>query len=445
MNEPCFKQADWPRIPIVSACGSTSACARRIVLPTHSRTQQNTRALPSALGARPFRSAPIMATPAASLACGCFQIPRSTPTPRRRGTPSVTTPTPRTTRIRIWSNPIASACPAASATSARARSTRRLIPNNPRWANLSSTVGAQYLWVDRIFAWRRSDRDFITQLFQSWRPGTLDTSFVSTDNINNPAHDERHLFRTAAPERRAAVRAAKHSPAESSDNRQFNDYVHAGPLTAFFQAPDTVLTPHVLKGRRRLGRRLGCAQSRLHQHRHGQRRMAAALQSGRRRQTDLSDRDRRRARKLELFAATENQTFDEALFLIHASAAVRTICADAPGGAKYLTANQAALTRGKIVFAENCARLPLQQAAGIRRPASIPTGASARSIWIASIATSTWTQTADFKSKMRAIVFAPDFLEGQLSVDRHARARDAPAHQRLQPAGDQRDRQQHLG
>ncbi|HEY3674854.1 MAG TPA: hypothetical protein VGK84_02575, partial [Candidatus Tumulicola sp.] len=59
-------------------------------------------------------------------------------------------------------------------------------PENPHWSNLSSTVGAQYMWVDRIFGWRRSERDYITQLFKTWRPGTLDTSLVSTDNINNP-------------------------------------------------------------------------------------------------------------------------------------------------------------------------------------------------------------------------------------------------------------------
>ena len=36
---------------------------------------------------------------------------------------------------------------------ARARSTRRPIPRIRKWANLSSTVGAQYFWVDRIFVW----------------------------------------------------------------------------------------------------------------------------------------------------------------------------------------------------------------------------------------------------------------------------------------------------
>src|ERR1051325_10497356 len=61
-------------------------------------------------------------------------------------------------------------------------------PENPEWRNLSSTVGAQFFWVDRIFNWQATNnpRSFFFQLFHASRPGTLDTSLVSTDNINNP-------------------------------------------------------------------------------------------------------------------------------------------------------------------------------------------------------------------------------------------------------------------
>ena len=27
-------------------------------------------------------------------------------------------------------------------------------PENPKWENLSSNVGAQYFWIDRIFSWQ---------------------------------------------------------------------------------------------------------------------------------------------------------------------------------------------------------------------------------------------------------------------------------------------------
>ena len=59
-------------------------------------------------------------------------------------------------------------------------------PNAPEWQHLSSNVGAQYFWVDRILYWQNKPEDFAFQLFHSSRPGTLDTSFISTDNINNP-------------------------------------------------------------------------------------------------------------------------------------------------------------------------------------------------------------------------------------------------------------------
>ena len=60
-------------------------------------------------------------------------------------------------------------------------------PAHPEWANLSSTVGAQYMWVDRLFVYeRRTRKNFMYQLVHTYRPGAMDTSLVSTDNINNP-------------------------------------------------------------------------------------------------------------------------------------------------------------------------------------------------------------------------------------------------------------------
>ena len=47
-------------------------------------------------------------------------------------------------------------------------------------------MGAQYFWIDRIFDWDGDQQNFVYQLFHTSRPGTLDTSLVSSDNINNP-------------------------------------------------------------------------------------------------------------------------------------------------------------------------------------------------------------------------------------------------------------------
>jgi hypothetical protein len=59
-------------------------------------------------------------------------------------------------------------------------------PNHPTFANLSSTVGAQYMWVDNLFIYDANHQNFMYQLVHTYRPGTMDTSLVSTDNINNP-------------------------------------------------------------------------------------------------------------------------------------------------------------------------------------------------------------------------------------------------------------------
>ena len=86
---------------------------------------------------------------------------------------------------------------------------------------------------------------FVFQLFHTSRPGTLDTSLVSTDNINNPrTMNAVYSLEPRLEQARAGER--KRSPAERN-NKQFNDYVQSGPLTQFYQAPDTVWTPRVLK------------------------------------------------------------------------------------------------------------------------------------------------------------------------------------------------------
>lgn len=62
--------------------------------------------------------------------------------------------------------------------------------NNPKWADLSSNPGAQYFWVDRIFTWNwqkgKGQDNFVYQLLHTSRPGSLDTSLISSDQINNP-------------------------------------------------------------------------------------------------------------------------------------------------------------------------------------------------------------------------------------------------------------------
>ena len=63
-------------------------------------------------------------------------------------------------------------------------------PEEPTFANLNSNPGAQYFWIDRIFFWQskapETKSNFVYQLLHTSRPGALDTSLVSSDQINNP-------------------------------------------------------------------------------------------------------------------------------------------------------------------------------------------------------------------------------------------------------------------
>jgi len=44
-------------------------------------------------------------------------------------------------------------------------------PNNPKWENLSSNVGAQYFCFNRIFAWEADKESFLFQALSTYRQG----------------------------------------------------------------------------------------------------------------------------------------------------------------------------------------------------------------------------------------------------------------------------------
>ncbi len=119
-------------------------------------------------------------------------------------------------------------------------------PARPAWSNLSSTVGAQYMWVDRLFIPDARKENFMFQLVHTYRPGAMDTSLVSTDNINNPR--TMNAIYALGPRLEESLRGGRETLAGGElNNKQFNDFVKSGPLTRFFEKPATVFTPRVLK------------------------------------------------------------------------------------------------------------------------------------------------------------------------------------------------------
>src|SRR5215475_10581192 len=119
-------------------------------------------------------------------------------------------------------------------------------PENPKWENLNSNPGAQYFWVDRILFWDKDESSFVYQLLHTSLPGTLDTSFISTDYINNPR--TMNAVYSVRPRLGPALRWGQEKLAGGGlKNKQFQDFPQTASLSQFYKAPDTVWTPRVLK------------------------------------------------------------------------------------------------------------------------------------------------------------------------------------------------------
>jgi hypothetical protein len=279
-------------------------------------------------------------------------------------------------------------------------------PENPKWENLNSNPGAQYFWVDRILFWNKDEGNFIYQLLHTSLPGTLDTSFISTDYINNPR--TMNAVYSVGPRLAPALRWGKEKLAGAElKNKQLQDFPQTAAFSQFFQKPDTVMTPRVLKdgadsvgllgALNRVFINIGLFSEEWTLH-------FNPLVGGKK-ITPIRIEDAEK--NSSYWNATVNQTADVALFFL--KTAKRDSLKNAPGGEKYLTADKAIIERGKLAFANYCARC---------HSSKIPT-ASANvddSDWNQYWA---WTKTDDFKEKMKAIVLADDFLtDNYLSTER---------------------------
>jgi hypothetical protein len=287
-------------------------------------------------------------------------------------------------------------------------------PEHPEWKHLSSNVGAQYFWIDRIFSWEADQSSFPYQLFHTSRPGALDTSLVSTDYINNPR--TMNAVYALGPRLDQAKRWGQEKLVGGNlNNKQLNDYVAEGPLTTFFQPPDIVLTPRVLKdgsdsvgplgALNRVFLNIGLFSEEWVRH-------FNPLVGGKP-ITPIQIIDARN--NSSYWEATEAQTPNLALFFLKTTAPHKL--KDAPGGDRFLMEEASLLLQGKEVFAERCARchsskLP-EPAIGVDPHGCAGSGYLEcwKKYW-------QWTKTEEFKEKMRRIVLAEDFLEGNfLSSD----------------------------
>jgi hypothetical protein len=290
-------------------------------------------------------------------------------------------------------------------------------PNNPKWENLSSNVGAQYFWIDRIFYWEADQTNFVWQLFHTSRPGALDTSFVSTDNINNPR--TMNAVYLLGDRLEHARRWGKETLADGQkDNKQFNEYVPSGPLTNYYQAPDTVLTPRVLKdgsdsvgalgALNRVYLNIGTFSEEWLLH-------FNPLVGGK----PITPIEISVARRNSAyFAATEAQTPAMALFFLKTTGAhhLEDLRKTDPDAKKALEVDDALVPHGKDVFAERCARchsskLPTPPSDVAAIAIDEGKGCAGKNYLDCWNKYWTWTGTDDFKKKMTEMARQPDFLD----------------------------------
>lgn len=282
---------------------------------------------------------------------------------------------------------------------------------NPKWENLSSNVGAQFFWWDRVFNWRAeaNEHSLFYQALHVSRPGTLDTSLVSTDNINNPR--TMNAVYQLLPRMLQAQRWGRETIAGGGlSNKQFNEYVlPADPLAQFFAPPSTTWTPRILKdgsdsvgalgALNRVYLNIGLFSEEWLLH-------FRAVTGGK----AISPIPIETAERNSVYwRATAMQTPNMARFFL--ASTDPHLLEDAPDGKRYLTADGATLQRGKTVFAERCARCHSSKLPELPTGLDLENanGPAYLSRWNEYWA---WTKTDEFKTGMRAIVQASDFLKG---------------------------------
>ncbi|HEX2252284.1 MAG TPA: hypothetical protein VHQ65_03345 [Thermoanaerobaculia bacterium] len=296
-------------------------------------------------------------------------------------------------------------------------------PENPTFAELSGTIGAQYFWFGRIFGPNVTPDNFVWHMLATQRPGAVDTSFVPADNLNNP-RAMNAVFDLATRAENGTLLAVETSDGGALDLPEVQRHKDSGYSFG---------VPHVLwDGADSVG--IDAALTRVYinigeYHQEWVRHIDPIL--GLKRQTPITVKAAQE--NSTYWNATQERAEDMAAYLIEAGRPMPL--AATPGAEAHLPADAAQLERGKVVFAESCARchtsankLP-QKLVGLGEEGCIGEGYLEcwKRYW-------EWTETEEFKSQMREIVLADDFLENNyLSNDARV-----PVHQPLiewQPSG----------
>jgi hypothetical protein len=206
-------------------------------------------------------------------------------------------------------------------------------PVNPKWENLASVIGNQYI-REAAFAALVKDGGFFAEMLKTQPPGTSDTSRIATDHINNP-NTINPIFELGA---RLSMASEEKLGGET------------------LRMPDTApvsKVPHVLKdGADSIGivgatLRVYVNIGMFSQHWLQQHQALLGL-------TPQKPFSIKTAQDNSVYWLATQQKFTNVARFFMRLKSFRL--EDAPGGADFITKDEAVMTRGKTVFAENCAR-----------------------------------------------------------------------------------------
>ena len=240
-------------------------------------------------------------------------------------------------------------------------------PENPRWENLASAIGNQYINEGKVFACNVEKGGFFYEMLATQPRGTSDTSRIATDHINNP-NAINAIFLLAERERIATPEKI------------------AGGTLALPGEKEEMPVPHILKdGADSIG--VAGATIRVY------------VNIGMFSEYWLTLHQRliglTPQKPFEIPYAREHSVFWRATEerLANIAAFFRRLkpfhLAEAPGGQAYITTDEVVMTRGKDVFAESCAACHSSK----QPPVNID------------------PRSGEGKAWLRAAVMAPDFLE----------------------------------
>ena len=206
--------------------------------------------------------------------------------------------------------------------------------NNPKWENLASAIGNQYIAEGAVFAPNVKEGGFFAEMLKNQPRGTSDTSRIATDHINNP-NSINPIFELGA--RLAMAEEEKMS----------------GETLLIPGAKKTMNVPHILKdGADSVG--VPGATIRVYvniglysQHWLQQHNALIGL-------TPQKPFSIKTAQENSVYwMATQEKVANIAAFFKRLKS---FRLEDAPGGKEFITKDEAVMARGKAVFAGNCAK-----------------------------------------------------------------------------------------